>query len=59
MTKQKPKSCSCNACKRGKRTKSGKAVLKYAEKTYRHQTKINLVKGQENISFSPYGSYTD
>lgn len=54
-----PKSCGCNSCRRGKGTKSGKEVLKKAERAYRHGTKIDLLKGREDVGAAPYGSYTD
>ena len=57
--KMTPKSCGCNACRRGKGTKSGKEVLKKAERAYRHNTKIDLFKGREVVGVVPYGSYTD
>lgn len=57
--KMTPKSCGCTACRRGKGTKGGKAVLKSAERAYRHNAKIQLTKGREDVGIVPYGSYTD
>lgn len=57
--KMTPKSCGCNACRRGKSSKGGKSVLKTAERVYRHSSKIALAKGKEDITVAPYGSYTD
>lgn len=57
--KMTPKSCGCNSCRRGKSSKSGKAILKKAERGYRHGSKIALSKGSEDISSVPYSGYTD
>lgn len=57
--KMTPKSCSCNACRRGKSNKSGKSILKSAERVYRHSSKIALAKGKEDITIAPYSGYTD
>lgn len=57
--KMTPKSCGCRSCRRGKSTKSGKEVLKNAERAYRHNTKIALHKGHEDVGLVPYGGYTD
>ncbi|MGYP003393731199 len=57
--KNTPKSCSCKACKRGKSTKNGKFFLKQSERAYRHFSKVQLMKGREDISSAPYSGYTD
>ncbi len=57
--KQTPKSCSCSACRRGKGTKTQKFFMKKEERGFRHQTKVDLKKGKEDIAVATYGSYTD
>jgi hypothetical protein len=42
-----PKSCSCNACKRSKRSKQGHFYMKAAERSYRHKAKVELQNGGE------------
>lgn len=58
-TKQTPKSCSCNACRRGKSSTGQKVMMKSNERAFRHNVKIALKQGKEDISTAPYGSYTD
>jgi len=57
--KSTPKSCSCESCKRGKHSKSGHQMMKADERSYRHQTKIDLNKGREDITAAPQGNYYD
>lgn len=58
-TKATPKSCSCNTCKRGKSSTRGKSLMKIDERAYRHASKINLMKGREDILSAPIGNYYD
>lgn len=57
--KATPKSCSCEYCIRGKHTKTGNAMMKHDERSFRHAAKIALKKGEENISVAPKGKYYD
>lgn len=58
-TKQTPKSCSCGTCKRGKHSKTGHALMKADERAHRHNTKIALNQGKEDIAIVPIGNYYD
>jgi len=58
-TKQTPKSCSCSQCRRGKHTRSGRALIRYDERKFRHGCKIALKKGAEEIGIVPIGNYYD
>ena len=58
-TKQTPKSCSCNQCLRGKHTKAGHKLMKHDERAFRHEAKIALNKGAEEIGIAPKGNYYD
>lgn len=58
-TKQTPKSCSCNACKRGKHSKFGKQLVKADERAFRHGQKIALNHGRGGYSAAPQGNYYD
>lgn len=58
-TKQTPKSCSCSACKRGKHSKYGKALVKADERAFRHNQKIALNKSTGDYSAAPIGNYYD
>jgi hypothetical protein len=53
------KSCSCYACKRGKSSQTQKVLMKKTERGFRHQQKIALKKGSEDVGIAPYGGYTD
>jgi hypothetical protein len=57
--KSTPKSCSCSACKAGKSSKKGKCLMKLDERAYRHEAKIKLNKGKEDIPVAPKGNYYD
>lgn len=57
--KATPKSCSCGCCTRGKATKTGKYYMKREERAFRHDQKIALNKGQEDIGIAPHGDYND
>lgn len=57
--KMTPKSCSCPACRRGKGTKTQKFYMKKTERSFRHETKVALKKGKEDVSIAPHGDYTD
>jgi hypothetical protein len=57
--KQTPKSCSCEACKRGKHTVRGHKLMRYEERAYRHHVKIMLAKGSEPTTAAPRGGYYD
>ena len=57
--KQTPKSCSCGQCKRGKHSKSGRCLMKLDERAFRHNAKIALNKGAEDIGIAPKGNYYD
>ena len=57
--KQTPKSCSCSACRRGKSSKTQKFYMKVNERGFRHQAKVALNQGKEDIGIAPYGDYTD
>lgn len=57
--KTTPKSCSCSSCRRGKGTKAGNFYMKTVERSFRHQTKAALKKGQEEIAVAPHSGYTD
>jgi hypothetical protein len=57
--KQTPKSCSCQNCKRGKCTNSGKAEMKRDERAFRHNQKIALNKSNGDYSAAPVGGYYD
>ena len=57
-TKQTPKSCSCNSCKRGKHG-GAKDIVKYDERAFRHAQKIALNKGRGGYSAAPHGGYYD
>jgi len=57
--KQTPKSCSCGQCTRGKHTKSGHELMKHDERAFRHEQKIALKKGAEDIAVAPVGNYYD
>jgi hypothetical protein len=61
MNKFKPhKACSCRACKRGKRTKSGKEDLHINERVFRRRTKQQLNKDPEEFTSGPISQpYTD
>lgn len=64
-TKQTPKSCSCNQCRRGIHTPGGRFMRKTDERSYRHNTKIALHKlGDEDLdteifNSAPIGNYYD
>lgn len=58
-TKATPKSCSCSQCKRGKGTKPGKQLMKMDERAYRHASKIDLMKGRDDLLPAPRGGYYD
>lgn len=58
-TKQTPKSCSCSMCRFGKHTKSGKKEMKADERSFRHNTKIIINKGEEVVGLAPIGNYYD
>lgn len=57
--KMTPKSCSCYACKRGKASDAQKFCMKKTERSFRHQQKIALKQGKEEVSVAPHGGYTD
>jgi hypothetical protein len=57
--KQTPKSCSCSQCRYGKRTKAGHCLMKLDERAFRHNAKIALNKGAEEIGVAPKGNYYD
>jgi len=59
MIKQTPKSCSCRQCLRGKHSKAGHEMMKHDERAFRHNAKISLKKGIEDISVAPKGNYYD
>lgn len=40
--KHTPKSCSCEGCRRGKHSSSGRDNLKHDQRAYRHDAKIKL-----------------
>lgn len=58
-TKQTAKSCSCGQCTRGKHTKSGHEMMRLDERKFRHNAKIALNKGAEDIGIAPKGNYYD
>jgi hypothetical protein len=63
-TKQTPKSCSCNQCKRGIHTPGGRYMRKADEHSYRHATKIALARlgddlDSEIFNSGPIGNYYD
>lgn len=58
MIKQTPKSCSCSACRRGKHG-GGRDIMRYDERAYRHQAKIDLNKGIPVYQAAPIGNYYD
>lgn len=58
-TKQTPKSCSCESCKRGKSSVSGKKLMKLDERAYRHGANVQVRKGLEPSSAAPIGNYYD
>jgi hypothetical protein len=58
-TKQTPKSCSCNQCKRGKHTKAGRQMVKHDERAFRHGQKIALNKSNGDYAPAPCGNYYD
>ena len=55
-TKSTAKSCSCSQCKHGK---SGNIMLTLDERAYRHNAKIQLKKGAEDVLIAPKGNYYD
>ena len=57
--KATPKSCSCQACRRGKRSKTQKYYMNQEERSFRRETKEALRKGEEVISPAPHGDYKD
>jgi len=60
MFKQKPKSCSCSNCTRGKHSKSGHVLMKADERAFRHGAKIALQQGNyEAVTIAPIGNYYD
>lgn len=58
-TKQTVKSCSCDACRRGKRSAHGQGMQTLEQRRARHQTKIALRKGVEDIPPAHVGTYKD
>lgn len=58
-TKATPKSCSCTQCKRGKHSNPGHQMMKADERAYRHEMKIRLAEGDEDIPLIPKGNYYD
>ncbi len=63
-TKQTPKSCSCNQCKRGIHTPGGHFMRNADERAYRRATKIALAKLGEDLdteifNSAPIGNYYD
>lgn len=63
-TKQTPKSCSCTQCMRGKHSECGRTMIKYDQRAYRHQAKIQLANLGEDlddqiIQSAPIGNYYD
>lgn len=59
MTKQTPKSCSCEQCKRGKASVSGKKKMKLDERAYRHRANQAVRSGKEDVLAAPVGNYYD
>lgn len=57
--KQTPKACGCAQCRLGKTSEAGHIIRKKEERAFRHRTKIDLRKGQEDIPIAPRGTYTD
>lgn len=63
-TKQTPKSCSCNQCRRGIHTPGGRFMRKADERSYRHNAKIALNNLGEDLdkeifNSAPIGNYYD
>lgn len=59
MTKQTPKSCSCQQCQRGKHSANGHFFMKKVERAFRHAQKIALRLGRGGYSPAPIGNYFD
>jgi len=57
--KETVKSCGCKMCRFGKSCGAAKTNMKAEERAARHQTKIDLKKGEEVIAPAHRGSYTD
>ena len=54
------KSCSCRMCKRGRRTKWGKQMLRTAEKKFRTHAKASLRRNPDTYEIvSMSAGYTD
>jgi hypothetical protein len=57
--KQSPKSCSCDACKRGKGTKPGKYRMKRMERAMRTQWRNQRLQPEPEVAPAPMGNYFD
>ena len=57
--KQAPKSCSCNACKRGKSSKAGKYLMNRMERAIRTAWRNQRTKTDPVVSPAPVGNYFD
>ncbi len=60
-SKEKPKACGCDMCRRGKATESGHSTRKSEERAFRHAAKITLAKQgvDADVPIAPRGTYTD
>jgi hypothetical protein len=59
-TKQTPKSCSCEQCRRGRASGCGNYMVKYDQRAYRHEAKIKLAKEEDPVLLTgPIGNYYD
>jgi hypothetical protein len=63
MTSNKatPKSCSCTQCRYGKASKGGKAMMKIAERAFRHAAnfKVRHLLDDATPLAAPRGGYYD
>lgn len=57
--KAAPKSCSCKACRAGKRTKAQKDRMRATERAFRRACKVSLARGLEVMAPTPHGDRTD
>lgn len=54
-----PKSCSCNACKRGKRSKAAKFMMRCMDRALRTRWRTQRLLEDPVVSPAPAGNYFD
>lgn len=57
--KLRPKSCSCRACRRGKRSKAAKVLMNKMERAIRTAWRSQRLQADPVVSPAPQGNYFD